>query len=246
MRVIEQLINRARTRPAAERLLVKRNVCFSKSFQDGGMKSRVFASPQLHQGTAGIGLFNHLIRFGYISDERDVAAAAEYRSVRKLRIAGRADHDAGKSTTAGIRGVSYCGGAPSTISRTISLARFSSSAATNKELFPPVFSWRTPIWFSRSEAISMLRSEESSPLQISTVASSDSASERLPPVGGPEMFSSLGGVSVDGSLRKLRLVSERRDGTLRAFAARGSESSRSKASLTAASAVSYMENGTPI
>src|SRR6266571_2703538 len=106
MRVIEQLINRARTRAAAERLLVKRNVCFSKSFQDGSMKSRVFASPQLHQGTAGIGLFNHLIRFGHISDERDVAAAAEYRSVWKLRIAGRADHDAGKSTTAGIRGVS--------------------------------------------------------------------------------------------------------------------------------------------
>src|SRR6266851_2050300 len=245
MRVIEQLINRARTRAAAERLLVKRNVCFSKSFQDGSMKSRVFASPQLHQGTAGIGLFNHLIRFGYIGDERDVAAAAEYCSVWELRIAGRADHDAGKSTTAGIRGVSYCGGAPSTISRTISLARCSSSAVTNKELFP-VFSWRTPIWFSRSEAISMSRSDESSPLQISAVVSWGGASERLPSVGGPGMFSSLGGVSVDGSLRKLRLVSERRDGTLRASAARGSESSRSKASLTAASAVSYMENGTPI
>src|SRR5713101_3526911 len=166
MRVIQQLIDGPRARPTAERLLVKRDVCSSKSFLDGSMKSRVFASPQLHQGTAGIGLFNYLIRFGHISDERDVAAAAEYCSVWELRIAGRADHDAGKSTTAGIRGVSYCGGAPSTISRTISLARFSSSAATNKDLFPPVFSWRTPIWFSRSEAISMLRSEESSPLQI--------------------------------------------------------------------------------
>src|SRR6266702_7597781 len=130
MRVIEQLINRARTRPAAERLLVKRNVCFSKSFQDGSMKSRVFASPQLHQGTDGIGLFNHLIRFGHISDQRNVAAAAEYRSVWELRIAGRADHDAGKFTTTGISGITYAGGAPSTISRTISLARFSSLGHT--------------------------------------------------------------------------------------------------------------------
>src|SRR5437899_1513913 len=179
MRVIQQLINRARTRAAAERLLVKRNVCFSKSFQDGSMKSRVFASPQLHQSTAGIGLFNHLIRFGHISDERDVAAAAEYRSVRELCIAGRADHDAGKSTTTGISAITYAGGAPSTISRTISLARCSSSAATNKELSPSGFSWRTPIWFSRSEAISMSRSEESSPLQISAVVSSGGSIRKM-------------------------------------------------------------------
>src|SRR6266567_5517449 len=106
------------------------------------MKSRVFASPQLHQGTAGIGLFNHLIRFGYVSDERDVAAAAEYRSVRELRIAGRADHDAGKSTTTGISAITYAGGAPSTISRTISLARFSSSGKTKIAFFPSVFSKR--------------------------------------------------------------------------------------------------------
>src|SRR6266571_4133740 len=72
------------------------------------------------------------------------------------------------------------------------------------------------------------------------------AAKRWPSVGGPGMFSSLGSVSVDGSLRKLRRVSGRRDGALRVSAARGSECSRSKASLTASSAVSYMENGTPI
>src|SRR5260370_4832092 len=59
------------------------------------MKGRIFASPQMHQRAAGIGLFNELIRFGQVSDECDVAAAAEYRSVRDLRIACRADHDAG-------------------------------------------------------------------------------------------------------------------------------------------------------
>src|SRR5436309_14136764 len=87
----------------------------------------------------------------------------------------------------------------------------------------------------------MSRSPESSSLQISAVASSGGAAERLPSVGGPGMFSSLGGVSVDGSLRKLRRVSGRRDGGLRVSAARGSESSRSKASLTASSALSYIE-----
>src|SRR5260370_38090103 len=64
------------------------------------MKSRVFASPQMHQSTARIRLFNDLIRFDQISDERDVAAAAKYRSVWELRIASRANHDGGKFTTA--------------------------------------------------------------------------------------------------------------------------------------------------
>ncbi len=94
------------------------------------MKSRVFASPQLHQSAAGISLFNDLIRFDQISDECDVAAAAEYRSVRELRIARWADHDAGKFTTAGNNGIIYTGGAPSTISRTISRARLSLDAET--------------------------------------------------------------------------------------------------------------------
>src|SRR5260370_42324567 len=59
------------------------------------MKSRVFASPQLHQRAAGIALLNDLVRFDQINNERDVAAVAKYRSVRELRIASRADHDAG-------------------------------------------------------------------------------------------------------------------------------------------------------
>jgi hypothetical protein len=100
------------------------------------MKSRVFASPQLHQRTAGISLFNKFIRFGQVSDECDVASSAEYRSVWKLRIARRTNHDARKLTTAGINLVTYAGGAPSTTSRTISFARDSSSGRTKK--------WRVP------------------------------------------------------------------------------------------------------
>src|SRR5260370_34013592 len=63
------------------------------------MKSCVFASPQLHQRAAGIGLLNDLVRLDQISNERDVAAVAKYRSVRELRIARRANHDARKFTT---------------------------------------------------------------------------------------------------------------------------------------------------
>src|SRR5713101_2041645 len=99
------------------------------------MKSRVFASPQLHQSAARVGLFNELISLGQISDERDVAASAEYCSVRELRIACRADHDAGKFTTAGNTWSAY-DGAPSTTSLTISFARASSSGRTKKSRVP--------------------------------------------------------------------------------------------------------------
>src|SRR6266851_3276589 len=141
------------------------------------MKSRVFASPQLHQSAAGVGLFNELISLGQISDERDVAAAAEYRSVRELRIACRADHDAGKFTTAGNTWSAYSGGALSTTSRTISFARASSSGRTKKSRVPSSRRSardRIRFSFSASSIIQPLLEapSESSPDQTSTVASS--------------------------------------------------------------------------
>src|SRR5260370_36501594 len=93
MRMIKQRIDGSRARAAAERLFVKWDVCFSQSFQHRSMKSRVLASPQMHQGAPGIRFFNHFIRFDEISDECYVASATEDRSVRELRVTGGADHE---------------------------------------------------------------------------------------------------------------------------------------------------------
>jgi len=65
-------------------LFVKRDVCFSKNFQDGNMKSGIFASPQMHQSAAWICFFNYLICFDQFSNECDVASAAEDGPVWKF------------------------------------------------------------------------------------------------------------------------------------------------------------------
>src|SRR5260370_18183184 len=98
MCTIKPRIDGARDRAAAERLFVKWDVCFSQSFQHPSMKSRVLASPQMHQGAPGIRFFNHFIRFDEISDECYVASATEDRSVRELRVTGGADPDPGQVT----------------------------------------------------------------------------------------------------------------------------------------------------
>src|SRR6266700_7620996 len=122
--MIKQRIDGSRARAAAERLFVKWDVCFSKGFQQRSMKSRVLPSPQLHQSAPGIRFFNHFIRFDQISDKCYVASATEDRSVRELRVTGRADHGAGKFTTPGNDRSGYSGGAASTTSLTISRANF--------------------------------------------------------------------------------------------------------------------------
>src|SRR5260370_33175309 len=102
--MIKQRIDGTSARAAAERLFVKWDVCFSEGFQQRSMKSRVLASPQLHQSAPGIRFFNHFIRFDQISDKCYVASATEDRSVRELRVTGGADPGGGECVHPGYDG----------------------------------------------------------------------------------------------------------------------------------------------
>src|SRR5260370_14288205 len=112
--MIKQRMDGSRAGASAERLFVKWDVCFSQSFQHRSMKSRVLASPQMHQGAPGIRFFNHFIRFDEISDERYVASATEDRSVRELRLTRMADQSPSKFNTARNNYSGYFGAASST------------------------------------------------------------------------------------------------------------------------------------